>query len=103
MKIFKLEITPQGPKYIKYEYELSKPYYPTLAPTIPTAPVVPVIPAPAPAPAPAPEIPKPIPTPEVEKPKELTPLQQLGITLGLLTFVGLVVGSISEILLPTRR
>jgi hypothetical protein len=95
-KIFKLEITPQGPKYIEYEYEPYKPYYPTLAPTIPTAPVVP-------APTPTPEIPKPVPTPEVEKPKELTPLQQLGITLGLLTFVGLVIGSISEILLPTRR
>jgi hypothetical protein len=98
-KIFKLEITTQGPKYIEYEYEPYKPYYPTLAPTIPTAPVVPVIPAPAPTP----EIPKPIPAPEVEKPKELTPLQQLGITLGLLTFVGLVIGSISEILLPARR
>ena len=38
-----------------------------------------------------------------EEKKELIPLQQLGLTTGVLFLVGCIIGTISEIIFPTKK
>jgi hypothetical protein len=38
-----------------------------------------------------------------EEKKELTPLQQLGLTTGVLLLIGGIIGTISEIIFPTKK
>jgi len=38
-----------------------------------------------------------------EEKKELTPLQQLGLTTGILFLIGGIIGTISEIIFPTKK